>query len=55
MKAKQTVVAKVTSLGEPLLLRLSQDKGDGNPNDPYTLKISSEAMPAQKNDATNLP
>ena len=54
-KAKQTVVAKVPSLGEPLLIRLSQGKGDGNPNDPYSLKISSAAMPDQKIGTTNSP
>jgi hypothetical protein len=55
-KAKQTVVlAKVPSLGEPLLVRLSQGKGDGNPNEPYSLKIGSAAMPAQNTGATNSP
>jgi len=53
--AKQKVVVKVPSLGEPLLVRLSQGKGDGNSNDPYWLKISSAAMPDQKIGATNSP
>jgi hypothetical protein len=55
-KARQTVVlAKIPSLGEPLLMRLSQGKGDGNPNEPYSLKISSAAMSIQKTGATNSP
>jgi hypothetical protein len=47
--------ANITSLGEPLLVRLSQGRGDGNPNEPYLLKISSVPMPIQKNGATNSP
>ena len=45
-KARQTVfLAKIPSLGEPLLVRVSQGKGDGNPNEPYTLRISSALVP----------
>jgi hypothetical protein len=55
-KARQTVVlAKILSLGEPLLVRLSQGKGDGNPNEPYSLRISSAPVPIQKIGATNSP
>jgi len=55
-KARQTVVvAKIPSLGEPLLVRVSQGKGDGNPNEPYTLRISSTPLPNQKMGATNSP
>ncbi len=55
-KSRQTVVlANIASLGEPLLVRLSQDKGDGNPNEPYSLRIDSTPMPIQKNSATNSP
>jgi len=55
-KPRQTVVlANIPSLGEPLLVRLSQGRGDGNPNEPYTLKIGSAPMPIQKNGATNSP
>jgi hypothetical protein len=55
-KSRQTLVlANIPSLGEPLLVRLSQGRGDGNPNEPYTLKIGSAAMPIQKNGATNSP
>ena len=53
-KARQSVVlARIPSLGEPLLVRLSQGKGDGNPNEPYSLTVSS--TPIQKNGATNSP
>jgi len=55
-KPRQTVtLANIPSLGEPLLVRLSQGRGDGNPNEPYSFKISSVAMPIQKNGATNSP
>jgi hypothetical protein len=55
-KPKQTVVlAKIPSLGEPLLVRLSQGKGDGNPNEPYTLKIESAPAPIQKIGPNNSP
>jgi hypothetical protein len=52
-KAHQTVaIAGVPSLGEPLLVRLSQGRRDGNPNQPYVLKISSAASPIEKIGAT---
>jgi hypothetical protein len=55
-KARQSVmVSTITSVGEALLVRLSQGKGDGNANEPYALKISSTAMPIQKIGATNSP
>jgi hypothetical protein len=55
-KAKQTVeLAKIQSLGEPLLVRVSQGKGDGNPNEPYSLKIGSTATLAHKAGTTTLP
>jgi len=55
-KPRQAVVlTKIQSLGEPLLVRLSQGKGDGNPNEPYSLTISSAPLPIQKNGATNSP
>jgi hypothetical protein len=55
-KPRQAVVlANIQSLGEPLLVRLSQGRGDGNPNEPYALTISSASVPIQKNGATNSP
>jgi hypothetical protein len=55
-KPRQAVVlSKIPSLGEPLLVRLSQGRGDGNPNEPYSLTISSSPLPIQKNGATNSP
>lgn len=52
---QMVVVTGITSLGEPLLVRLSQGRGDGNPNEPYLLKVSSVPVPIQKNGATNSP
>jgi len=52
---QSVVVARIPSLGEPLLVRLSQGKGDGNPNELYSLMISSTPMPIQKNSAINSP
>jgi hypothetical protein len=49
------VVTKIPSTGEPLLVRLSQGRGDGNPNEPYSLRISSDPAPIQKNGVTNSP
>jgi hypothetical protein len=55
-KPRQTVaLSKIQSLGEPLLVRLSQGRGDGNPNEPYSLTISSAPIPIQKNGVTNSP
>jgi hypothetical protein len=55
-KAREPVaVSKIPTLGEALLLRLSQGKGDGNPNESYSLKISSTLLMAPKSGATNPP
>jgi hypothetical protein len=55
-KARQTVVlAKIPSLGEPLLVRLSQGKGDGSSDEPYSLRISSVPVTIQKIGSTNSP
>jgi hypothetical protein len=55
-KPRQTVVlSKIPSLGEPLVVRLGQGKGDGNPNEPYSLTISSAPLVIPKNGATNSP
>ena len=55
-KAKQTVeLAKIPSLGEPLLVRVSQGKGDGNPNEPYSLRIGSTTTSAQNAGTTTSP
>jgi len=55
-KARQdVVVSHITNVGAPLLVRLSQGKGDGNADEPYSLRISSAAMPIQKIGATNSP
>jgi hypothetical protein len=55
-KPRQTVLlSKIQSLGDPLLVRLSQGRGDGNPNEPYSIKISSTPMPIPKNGAINSP
>jgi hypothetical protein len=41
-KARQTVVLSgIPTLGQPLTLRISQGKGDGNSTEPYSLKITS--------------
>ncbi len=41
-KPRQTVtLPAIPSLGQPLVLRISQAKADGNANDPYTLRIAS--------------
>jgi hypothetical protein len=46
-KPHQTLLlAKLPSPGWPMLLRVSQGKGDGNANDPYSLRISSEPIPS---------
>jgi hypothetical protein len=48
-KAREPVaLSRIPTLGEPLLLRLSQGKGDGNPNESYSLKISSTLSAASK-------
>jgi len=53
-KAREPVtLSKIPTLGEPLLLRLSQGKGDGNPDESYSLKISSTVLAASKAGATN--
>ena len=31
--------------GQPIVLRVSQAKGDGNANEPYSLKITSAPSP----------
>jgi hypothetical protein len=55
-KSRQVVaISRIQSLGEPLLIRLSQSRGDGNPNEPYALTISSAPIPIQKNGVTNSP
>jgi hypothetical protein len=38
---QQISISKVANLGQPLLLRLAPVRGDGNANEPYTLRISS--------------
>jgi hypothetical protein len=41
-KARQAVVLPaIATLGQPLFLRVSPIKGDGNANAPYSLRISS--------------
>jgi hypothetical protein len=55
-KAKQAiVVARVLTEGEPVLIRLAQDKGDGNANEPYVLKFSSEPVAIPKTGTLNSP
>jgi hypothetical protein len=55
-KPRQVVVlSRIQSLGEPLLIRLSQGRGDGNSNEPYSLTINSAPIPIQKNGVTNSP
>jgi hypothetical protein len=47
-KARQTVsLADVATLGQPLFLRVSAGRGDGNGNEPYTLKIASAPSPGE--------
>jgi hypothetical protein len=54
-KARQTVfLAGVPSLGQPLLLRISQPKGDGNANEPYRLRVSSGPASTPVPGATNV-
>jgi hypothetical protein len=38
---QQITIAKVANLGQPLLVRIAPIRGDGNANEPYTLRISS--------------
>jgi len=52
---QSVVVSKIQSLGDPLLIRLSQGRGDGNPNEPYSLTIISAPSLIQKNGVTNSP
>jgi hypothetical protein len=41
-KARQSVVLSgVATQGQPIVLRVSQARGDGNANEPYSLKITS--------------
>jgi hypothetical protein len=55
-KPKQTLMLnKVPTLGQPLLLHLSQLKGDGNANEAYTLKITSVPVSGQQKGSTNSP
>jgi hypothetical protein len=45
-KARQSVVlSSVATQGQPIVLRVSQAKGDGNANEPYSLKITSAPSP----------
>jgi hypothetical protein len=48
-------VARVLTEGEPVLIRLAQDKGDGNANEPYVLKFSSEPVAIPKTGTLNSP
>ena len=52
---KSVVLDKIPTLGQPLLIRVGQGKWDGNPNQPYMLKITSTAVPIQKDGVTNSP
>ena len=53
-KARQTVVLPgIATLGQPVVLRVSQGKADGNANDPYTLNITSVPSSNQKTGAAN--
>jgi hypothetical protein len=55
-KARQTIaVARVLTEGEPVLIRLGQGRGDGNANEPYALKISSESVAIPKTGTQNSP
>ena len=55
-KAKQAVaVTKIPNEGEPVLIRLGQGRGDGNANEPYVLKVSSEAVAIPKTGTQNSP
>jgi hypothetical protein len=48
-KPRQTLLlAGVQTLGQPLVLRVSGIKADGNANDPYAIRISSSQSPASK-------
>lgn len=38
---QQISIARLANLGQPLLLRIAPVHGDGNANEPYTLRISS--------------
>lgn len=44
---QQAFISGVATLGERLLLRIAPVKGDGNPNDPYTIKVSSSPSPGE--------
>ena len=54
-KARQTVaLAGIATMGQPVVLRLSQSKGDGNANEPYSLRVTSSPSVAPNPGATNL-
>lgn len=44
---QQIELSKIATLGEPLLLRIAPAKGEGNANEPYSLRISSEPTAAE--------
>jgi hypothetical protein len=53
-KTRQTVVLPgIATLGQSILLRVSQGKADGNANDPYTLNITSAPSSNQKTGTAN--
>ena len=55
-KPRQTVtLVAVQTLGQPVVLRISQPKADGNANDPYTLRITSATSSAQPSGAPPTP
>ena len=53
-KAKQTVLLSgIATQGQPLYLRISQGRGDGNSSDPYSLRITSVASANEKSGSAN--
>jgi hypothetical protein len=55
-KPKQAIaVARILTEGEPVLIRLGQGKGDGNANEPYVLRVSSEVLAIPKTGTLNSP
>jgi len=55
-KPRQTVaLAPVSTLGQPVVLCISQPKADGNANDPYTLRITSATPSAPPGGAPPTP
>jgi hypothetical protein len=55
-KSRQTVaLTAFPTLGQPVVLRISQPRTDGNANAPYTLRLASSASSAQPGGTASAP